>query len=636
MKERIRELLGTVETAGRAASADGQTEQTGPPQTDGGALTERAIAPADLDAAGIDADEQTLESLGALLDASSRGETDSKSVMETATEQASSGLSAAAYASAHELAARAAVERAFDEVAEGADPAAAREQALDGLSGVFVDLETGLDQYGQRTGSTEAAKAGVSVQDVIAAFPMSAILIGPDHSVLAYTTRLMGMADDHSEFLGEDCRETIAVATYSDRSRANTLADKVAEHPENAHEHYDIERTDEQNPLVDFPVYRDESVSVNTDGEETHIEFIAVPMFDEEGDLKAVFELIEDNSEDVLREQDMVELIEEVSSTLAAVGDGDLSARAEWEDENGLIDPGLAQLTDDVNEMAESFEGLITRVDEKRRELDSSVDQLTEAAQQIDERVDEQTSSLDEIADEVEGVSATMEEIAANASQVADAADRARGTASDGVDAGEDAREATAEVQQLTGELVGTVEELDNNMDQIGEVVEIIADIADQTNMLALNANIEAARADADGDGFAVVANEVKQLATETQEYADEIASRIETIQSEASETIEGVEQAHDRVERTETEIERVLSSLQEIADSVDDAARGISEVATANDDQAATVEEITATVEQVQNRAHKVADTTEQVVEAAENQERVAHDLSERVEELR
>lgn len=140
----------------------------------------------------------------------------------------------------------AAVDRAFDSIEDGASVANAREQAK--------------------------------------AFPMSCILIGADHSVLAYTGRLMGLDDTHSEFLGKDCRESLAVATYTDKSRANTLADKVAENPHDADETWDIERTDGESQLVDFPVYRDTSITNTEDGLDTHIEFVAVPIFDENGD----------------------------------------------------------------------------------------------------------------------------------------------------------------------------------------------------------------------------------------------------------------------------------------------------------------------------------------------------------------
>ncbi|MXR51932.1 PAS domain-containing protein [Halovenus sp. WSH3] len=596
------------------------------PEPDGGAVVERVPRSALEERYDDGVDGELLSDHRSQLSRTLRGEESPEEVAATAREQAAAGVDAGTYARSYELAVEAAVDRAFDELEAGASVAEARERAKSDIEHTMATLQRGLDSFDG---------TAVSVDEVVKAFPSSCILIGADHSVIAYTGRLMGLDDDHSEFLGKDCRETIAVATYSDKSRANTLADKVAENPRDAHEHWDVERTDEENPLVDFPVYRDTSVSKNKDGIETHIEFVAVPMFDDDGELKAVFELIEDRSEEVAREREMVELIEEVSATLDAIGDGNLGARVEYED-NGHIDSELVGLVDDVNTMATSFEELIQQVTAETSELGRSIGQLTDAAGQIDDKVDEQNSSLDQIAREIENISATMEEVAANASEVTEAAQRAKETTEEGVDASEDARTATTEVREATGELVETVEQLSEKMGEISEVVEIIGDIAEQTNMLALNANIEAARADKGGDGFAVVADEVKTLATETQQHADDIAARVEEIEAYAERTVEGAEQSHEHVDAAATEINEVLDSLQAIAREVDDAVTGITEVAEANDDQAARIEEVAATVEQVQNRADDVAETTDDVVRAAENQRQVASDLSDSVDELR
>ncbi len=620
----VQRLLGRDDSE---SGSSGQRSGTSP-EPDGGAVVER-ISRGDLDARyGGGLDDDLMAEHRSQLARVVRGEATPEELTATAREQAAEGVDPSTYAGSYELAVEAALDRAFDEIESGTSVAQAREQAKADIESTMENLQRGLSAFDDET--------VVSVEEVVKAFPSSCILIGADHSVIAYTGRLMGLDDSHSEFLGKDCRETIAVATYSDKSRANTLADKVAENPRAAQDHWDVERTDEENSLVDFPVYRDTSVSKNQDGVETHIEFVAVPIFDDDGDLKAVFELIEDRSEEVAREREMVELIEEVSSTLDAIGGGDLSARVEYEDTNDHIDSGLTGLTDDVNEMADSFEGLIRRVTEETGELEASIDSLTEAAGRIDGKVDEQNSSLDEIGREIENISATMEEVAANASEVTEAAQRVRETTEQGVEAGEDAREATKEVRETTGELVETVEELGEKMNEISEVVEIIGDIAEQTNMLALNANIEAARADKSGDGFAVVADEVKTLATETQQHADDIAARVEEIEAHSERTIEGAENSYEHVDSAAEQIDDVLDSLQAIAREVDDAVTGISEVADANDDQAARVEEVTATVEQVQDRADEVAESTEEVVDAVENQKEVAEDLTETVDELR
>ena len=564
-------------------------------------------------------------------------------VASTARKHAAADVPPSAYVGSYMTVLDRLVEDAFETIAAGKDPAEAKADLQAALRAAMVDMQVGVDEFADAdtvAGLEDDDYAdGVTMHEVFDSIPYPAFIIDDEHTLLEYNVgvnRLLNNADDHREWLGGDNRETIAAATYSDGSRHNSLVDKVAMNPHDAEDHWDIEDvSDEYGEYTNHTVYEDVSVTKTDDGEETHIGFLAVPLFDDDGDLKAIFELVEDRSEEVLHQREVSELVTEVTDTLHQIGDGDLAARAEYTDDHDVIEDELLELTTDVNHMAQNFEELVSDVDEKAEELSESIQRATSSAHKINQQVEEQNDSLESVANEMEDFSATMEEVAASSNQVATAAERALEEADIGVEAGEDARDVTGEVMEISERLVDTVEELDDYMDEIGDVAEVIADVADQTNMLALNANIEAARAGEAGSGFAVVADEVKQLATETQEHTEEIATRIETIQHQASETVDEVERSHDRIQDAETEIANALDSLHTISEKVEEAADGIHEVADANDEQAATVEEVMATIDDVRDNAHEVSSTTEEIVHEAEKQESAVFELSDRVRKL-
>ncbi|SFB96558.1 methyl-accepting chemotaxis protein [Halobiforma haloterrestris] len=581
---------------------------------------------------GADAAADQAALLSSVLE-SEAGADRERQVADVVGAQASQGASPSEFVASYGAVVDDLVDEAFDALEAGASPSEAREALRAGLRATLVDLQVAADAF-----ADEGVESEVPLADVFEAIPYPAFLIADDHTVLAYNdplNRLLGLDEGHREFLGEDNRETIAAATYTDGRRHRSLVDKVAENPRDAEDHWDVERVDEEYGYADRIVYEDTSVTKDKQGRETHISFLAMALFDEDGDLEAVLELVEDRSEEILHERAVTELIGEVTDTLGRIGEGDLSARATFEDEHDVVNPALLELTDDVNEMAENFQSLVERVDDRTRDLEGSIERAAESAYRIDEQVADQNDSLEAVADEISDFSATMEEVAASSDGVVEAAEDALEEADSGVEAGEDAREVTDELVETSEDLFETVEQLDEYMEEIDAVVELIDDIADQTNLLAINANIEAAKADETGASFAVVANEVKNLATETQDYTEEIADQIQLVREQADETVDGVETARERIEDVDAEIENALESFREISRQAESAATGIEEVADANDDQATTVEEVAATVEDLRSSSDAVRETTQEIVDETEQQEAAVEELAENVRKL-
>jgi methyl-accepting chemotaxis protein len=459
--------------------------------------------------------------------------------------------------------------------------------------------------------------------------------IGSPVFMLDTTGEIVAWNDGLAEMTGVSGDDAIGQMDAGDLVYANgesekTLAQKVLSAPETAHEQYDVNLRDPE-----LLVYATERQVVGPTGKTHYCEVTARPLF-EGGEFVAVVQTLIDNTTEVRRRESVEGLVDEIQDTLRELMNGNLGARAEFHDEYDCLDDELMLVIEELNRTGEAFEETAAGMDEQAERLRTYVEQASDAAQSIAENVGDQNELLEEGVSEMQTFSASMEEVAATAEQVDQAAAQARDAANEGLDASEDAREATDDVTEIGQELVDSVTELGERMDEIEEVVEVISDVAEQTNLLALNANIEAARAGQEGDGFAVVAEEVKSLADETRSHTEEITESIEELQSQTDETVVAAEQSHEQIDHAAEQIDDVLIAFEEIADAIDEAADGIGEVSRATDDQASTIEELTATIEDVRERSDETEDAARDIVEATDEQDDAIDELSDRVAELR
>ncbi|ERH12565.1 MAG: methyl-accepting chemotaxis protein [halophilic archaeon J07HB67] len=166
-------------------------------------------------------------------------------------------------------------------------------------------------------------------------------------------------------------------------------------------------------------------------------------------------------------------------------------------------------------------------------------------------------------------------------------------------------------------------------------MVELIADIAEQTNMLALNANIEAARADIDGDGFAVVADEVKQLATQAQTHADEIDEIVAGIDADTEATAHRLRDAETAVRDSADTVTEAREALETVVERTEATERGMSEIDRATDDQAASAEQVSSMVAAVAELAGDTDELTRDAGEAAREQNDAITGVTETAESL-
>ncbi|MBI2419121.1 MAG: methyl-accepting chemotaxis protein [Ignavibacteriales bacterium] len=183
-------------------------------------------------------------------------------------------------------------------------------------------------------------------------------------------------------------------------------------------------------------------------------------------------------------------------------------------------------------------------------------------------------------------------------------------------------------ISQVVNHSANTVFQLGQNSEKIGEIIQVIDDIADQTNLLALNAAIEAARAGEQGRGFAVVADEVRKLAERTTKATKEIALMIKQIQSDTSQAVASMKEGTIEVENGKKLANQAGSVLAEIVHGADLVSDVVSQVAAASEEQSATAEEIGKNIESMSLVMQETAQGVQQIAQAAEGLNRLTEGL--------
>ncbi len=278
--------------------------------------------------------------------------------------------------------------------------------------------------------------------------------------------------------------------------------------------------------------------------------------------------------------------------------------------------------------MTTNLIAMVKEVSVSSEQLSSSSEEIGATAQQMSKGAAGQAEQVSQVSTAIEQMTATMIESARNSTDAKTASDGASSTAEEG---GRIVNEAISGMQRIAEVVNGSAQsigKLATSADQIGEIVSVIDDIADQTNLLALNAAIEAARAGEQGRGFAVVADEVRKLAERTGKATGEITDMIKGIQSETTEAVQAMETGVKEVDTGRSLTDKAGGSLNEIVNMSQQVTEMIQQMATATEEQSVAAEEISKNIEEVASIAVESAKGAEQSSEAAENLNDQAHML--------
>ncbi|MDD5435395.1 MAG: methyl-accepting chemotaxis protein [Nitrospira sp.] len=300
----------------------------------------------------------------------------------------------------------------------------------------------------------------------------------------------------------------------------------------------------------------------------------------------------------------------DVSNSIAK-GDLSVNIKVDSEDETG-------QLLTSMNNMADNLKKVIGDIKSTSDNVASASEQLSASSAQMSKGVVEQSDRSTQIATAATEMSQTVNEIAKNTSTIAHSANETAKVAREGETIVEKSIVEVQEIAETVKESTSLMVSLSGRSKQIGDIVNVINEIADQTNLLALNAAIEAARAGEQGKGFAVVADEVRKLSERTAKATSEIGSMIGLIQGEIEKTVSSMEGVSRKVGVGVDFSFQAGDALRKIVGSVNDLQSMVQQIASATEEMSTTSEEISKDIMTVANVSKETSSGSEQIANAS------------------
>ncbi len=314
-----------------------------------------------------------------------------------------------------------------------------------------------------------------------------------------------------------------------------------------------------------------------------------------------------------------------------AEGEGDLTQRL---DDNGNSE--IAQMAKGFNKFAIKVQALISELAGSVENLSTVVRDVTAIVDQTQTGSQQQREQTEQVATAVTEMTATIQEVASNANLAADSAQQADENARLGQKV---VGETVSSINSLATEIetgVNVINKLSQDTESIGTVLDVIKGIAEQTNLLALNAAIEAARAGEQGRGFAVVADEVRTLASRTQQSTTEIESMIDALQVQAHAAVDAIKQGQVKAQASVKNASNAGTALNEITNSVATISSMNIQIATASEEQSSVSEEINQNVVVISRVADDNAEASNQLANSSQELGRLAGELQKLVSQFK